>query len=86
MAQNNTPDLAAMLSNRQALEQIAASADAQALAAMLSKGHDSQSLEQMAKSAMSGDTAAIRSLFQSITENPQSAELLRRLSSSLNGR
>lgn len=86
MAQNNTPDLAAMLSNRQALEQIAASADAQALASMLSKGHDSQSLEQMAKNAMSGDTAAIRSLFQSIKDNPQSAELLRRLSSSFHGR
>ena len=85
MAQNNTPDLAALLGNRQAIEQIAASADAKALASMLAKDLDQQALETMAKNAMGGDTAAIRSLFQSITSNPESADLLRKLSSSLTG-
>ena len=79
MAQYNKPDLAALLSNRKAIEQIAGSSDAQALASMLSKGHDQAELEKMTQSALGGDTSAIQALFRSITENPESAELLRRL-------
>lgn len=84
MAQNNKPDLSALFENRNAIEQLAGSADARNLASMLSKSHDSRELEQMARSAMSGDTSAIQSLFRSITDSPEGAELLRRIGSSLN--
>ena len=79
MATNNKPDFGALLSNRKAIEQIAGSSDAQALASILTKGHDQTELEKMTQSALSGDTAAIQSLFRSITETPEGAELLRRL-------
>lgn len=83
MAQNNRNDLAALLGNRKTLEQVAASPDAQALASMLSKGHDQAELEQMAQSAMSGDTSAIQSLLRSITESAEGTELLRRLNDTI---
>ena len=86
MAQNNTPDLSALLGNRKAIEQLTGSSDAQNLASMLTKTHNPKDLEQMARSAMSGDTSAIQSLFRSITDNPESAELLRRIGNSLGGK
>lgn len=86
MAQNNTPDLSALLGNRKAIEQLAGSSDAQNLASMLTKTHNPKDLEQMARSAMSGDTSAIQSLFRSITDNPEGAELLRRIGNSLGGK
>ena len=86
MAQNNTPDLSALLGNRKAIEQLTGSSDAQNLASMLTKTHKPKDLEQMARSAMSGDTSAIQSLFRSITDNPEGAELLRRIGNSLSGK
>jgi len=86
MAQNNTPDLSALLGNRKAIEQLTGSSDAQNLASMLTKTHNPKDLEQMARSAMSGDTSAIQSLFRSITDNPEGAELLRRIGNSLSGK
>ena len=86
MAQNNTPDLSALLGNRKAIEQLTGSSDAQNLASMLTKTHNPKDLEQMVRSAMSGDTSAIQSLFRSITDNPEGAELLRRIGNSLGGK
>ena len=86
MATNNKSDLAAILNNRKAIEQIAGSSDAQALASILTKGHDQAELEKMTQSALSGDTSAIQSLFRSITENPEGAELLRRLGDTFGGK
>ena len=86
MATNNKSDLAAILNNRKAIEQIAGSSDAQALASILTKGHDQSELEKMTQSALSGDTSAIQSLFRSITENPEGAELLRRLGDTFGGK
>ena len=86
MAQNNTPDLSALLRNRKAIEQLTGSSDAQNLASMLTKTHNPKDLEQMARSAMSGDTSAIQSLFRSITDSPEGAELLRRIGNSLGGK
>ena len=83
MAQHNKPDFSALLGNRKAIENLAGSADAQNLASLLSRNHDQKDLEQMARSAMSGDTTAIQSLFRSITDSPEGAELLRRLGNSL---
>ncbi len=85
MAQNNLGDLARMLSNKNAMEQVARSADAQALGELLTRGHSSAQLEHMAQSALSGDTSAIQSLMRSITESSEGAELLRRISESLGG-
>ena len=86
MAQNNTPDLSALLGNRKAIEQLTGSSDAKNLASMLTKTHNPKDLEQMARSAMSGDTSAIQSLFRSITDSPEGAELLRRIGNSLGGK
>ena len=81
MTQNNKPDLSALFGNRKNIEQLAGSADAQNLASLLTKNHNPQDLQNMAHSAMSGDISAIQSLFRSITDSPEGAELLRRLSS-----
>ena len=86
MAHNHNPDVTSLLSNRKAMEQMAGSADAQALASMLTKNHNQGELEKMAQRAMSGDTAAIQSLIQSITSNPEGAELLQRLGTAFGGR
>lgn len=86
MSQNSKPDLSALLRNRKAIEQLTGSSDAQNLASMLAKTHDPKDLEQMARSAMSGDTSAIQSLFRSITDSPEGAELLRRIGNSLGGK
>ena len=82
MNKNDQNTLSEFLGNHQALSQLAKSSDAQALMSLLTKGHDRSALEQMAQSAVSGDVQSLRSLLQTITEDPQGAELLRRLSDS----
>ena len=82
MAQSNKPDLSALLGNRKAVEQLAGSTDARNLISLLTKTHDPKDLQSMAQSAMSGDTTAIQTLIQSITDSPEGAELLRRLGTS----
>ena len=82
MSQHQHSDLAKLLGDRKAIEQVAQSSDAQALASMLTRGHDQAELQKMAQSAMSGDTSAIQSLIRSITESSEGSELLRRLSES----
>lgn len=79
MDQKERNDIGKMLGNRQALSQLAESPDAQALASLLTQGRDSAQLEQMAQSAVSGDMQSLRSLLQTVTENPEGMELLRRL-------
>lgn len=85
MGQNNLGDLSKMLGNRKAMEQVARSADAQALGELLTRGHNSDELEKMAQGALSGDPSAIQSLIRSITESSEGTELLRRLSESFHG-
>ena len=80
MNHNDRNDLAAMLSNKQALSQLAKSEDAQALAGLLSRSHDSAELEKLAKGAAGGDIQSLKTLMQTITENPQAKDLLQRLS------
>jgi len=63
MAQSSKPDLSALLGNHKTIEQLAGSTDARNLASLLTKAHDPKDLENMARSAMSGDTTAIQSLF-----------------------
>ena len=80
MAQNERNDMSKLLSDPGTLANLAKSADAQALASILTQGHDRQQLEQMAQSAMSGDMQSLKSLMKSITDSPEGSELLRRLS------
>lgn len=80
MNQNEKNPLAEFLGNAKALSELASSADAQALASLLVKAHDPGGLEQMAQHAMNGDVDSLRSLMKSVTQDPQGAELLQRLS------
>ncbi len=82
MAQNEQKDLGKLLGDPRTLAQLAQSQDAQALASLLSQGHDRAQLEQMAQNAMSGDMQSLKTLVQSITNSPEGTQLLRRLSDS----
>lgn len=86
MKQNNQSKLQQMLGDKHVMEQVAKSPDAQALASMLTQGQDQASLKRIAESAAKGDTAQLSQLIQSIASNPNGAELLRRLSSSFEGK
>ena len=79
MAQNEQKDLGKLLGDPRTLAQLAQSPDAQALASLLSQGHDNAQLEQMAQSAMNGDMQSLKTLVQSITGSPEGAQLLQRL-------
>ena len=80
MAQNERNDLSKLLSDPGTLANLAKSPDAQALASMLTQGHDKAQLEQMAQNAIGGDMQSLKTLMSSITNSPEGAELLRRLS------
>lgn len=86
MKQNNQPNLQQLLSDRKTLERVAKSPDARALASMLSQGQDQASLKKIAEDAARGDTAQLNQMIQSIVRSPGGAELLQRLSSSIEGR
>lgn len=86
MKQNNQPNLQQLLSNKKALQQVAQSPDARALAELLNKGQDRASLQKIAQDAAKGDTAQLGQLVQSIASSPSGAELLRRLSQSIEGK
>lgn len=82
MSNKEQSDLGKMLGNKQAISQLMNSSDAQALASLLTQGRDQAQLQEMAQSAVSGDTNSLKTLMQSITESPEGSELLRRLSES----
>ena len=82
MNQNNQPNIQQLLSDKKALERVAKSPDAQALASMLTAGHDQASLKRIAQNAAKGDTAQLGQLIQSVAGSPGGAELLRRLNES----
>ena len=80
MAQNGRNDMNKLLNDPSALAHLAQSPDAQALASLLTQGHDNTQLEQIAQNAMSGDMQSLKALMKSITDSPEGTELLRRLS------
>lgn len=80
---NNQPNLQALLKDKKALEQVAKSPDAKALANLLTRQQDQASLKQIAEKAARGDTAQLSQLIQSVVNSPGGAELLRRLSGTL---
>ena len=81
MKQND--QLQQLLGNKKALERVAKSPDARALANMLTQGQDQASLKKIAENAARGDTAQLNQLIQSIVRSPGGAELLQRLSGSI---
>ncbi len=79
MAQNERNDFSQLLRDPKTLAQLAQSPDAQALASLLSQGHERGQLEQMAQNAMGGDTQSLQTLLRSITNSPEGSQLLQRL-------
>lgn len=86
MKQSNQPNLQQLLNNRKVLQQVAQSPDAQALAGLLTRGQDQSSLQKIAEDAARGDTSQLSQLVRSIASSPDGAELLRRLSQSIEGK
>ena len=80
----NQDKLQRLLSDKKTLEQVAKSPDAQALAGMISQGQDQASLKKIAADAAKGDTSQLSQLIQNIVRSPGGAELLQRLSGTIN--
>ena len=78
----NQDKLQRLLSDKKTLEQVAKSPDAQALAGMISQGQ--ASLKKIAADAAKGDTSQLSQLIQNIVRSPGGAELLQRLSGTIN--
>ena len=79
----NTPELQQLLGNRSAMEHLANSREAQALAGILTQGRDPTQLQQIARDAAKGNTQQLSELLRSITASPGGAQLLEQLSRSL---
>lgn len=86
MKQNNQPSIQRILNDRKTLEKVAKSPDAKALASILTQGQDQASLKKIAENAARGDTTQLNDLIQSIVRSPGGAELLQRLSGSIDGK
>lgn len=80
---NNPSKMQQMLNDKRVIEQVAKSPDARALASLLTQGQNEADLKRIAEKAAKGDTAQLSQLIQSVVNNPGGAELLRRLSGSL---
>lgn len=83
MNPNKQSDIQQLLGNKKALQQVARSREAKALAGMLTQGRDQASLQRAAEKAAKGDTAELNALIQSVMNSPGGAELMRRLNESL---
>ena len=59
------------------------SPDAQALAGIITQGRDQASLKKIAEDAAKGDTSQLNQLIQNIVRSPGGAELLKRLSGTI---
>lgn len=83
MKQNNKGTLQQLLSDKKALERVAKSPDAQALAGMITQGQDQASLKKIAEDAAKGNTAQLNQIIQNIVRSPGGAQLLQRLSGTI---
>ena len=79
----NNGKLQRLLSDKKTLEQVAKSPDAQALAGIITQGRDQASLKKIAEDAAKGDTSQLNQLIQNIVRSPGGAELLKRLSGTI---
>jgi len=83
MNERNQANLQQILSDKKKMQQVASSPDAKALAQMLTKGQSQASLKRIAENAAKGDTAQLSELIRSIASSPGGAQLLSRLSGTL---
>ena len=74
----NTPETASLLKNKQAVESLMKSGEAQRLMELLNQNAGS-GLKDAAQSAMKGDTTQLMSLVEGLMKNPQSAKLVEEL-------
>lgn len=72
-----------LINDKKTLEQVAKSPDAQALAGIITQGQDQASLQKIAENAAKGDTSQLTQLLQNIVRSPSGAELLQRLSNTI---
>ena len=79
----NNGKLQQLLQDKKTLEKVAKSPDAQALAGILTQGQDQASLKKIAEDAAKGDTSQLSQLIQNIVRSPGGAELLQRLSGTI---
>lgn len=73
-----SPQAQNLLSNKQALESILKSGEAQRLMELLSKNGGS-GLKTAAQSAMQGDTSQLKKLVEDLMKDPESAQLVENL-------
>lgn len=78
-----SPQAANFLNNRQAVESLMKSPEAQQLMALLNQ-NAGQGLKDAAQSAMKGDTARLSQLVEGLMSNPQSAKLVEELNKKVN--
>lgn len=74
----NSPQAASLLKNKQAVESLMKSGEAQRLMELLNKNAGS-GLKDAAQSAMKGDTTQLMDLVQGLMKDPQSAKLVEEL-------
>lgn len=74
----NSPQAANLLKNKQALESLMKSGEAQRLMELLNQNAGS-GLKDAAQSAMKGDTAQLMSLVEGLMKDPKSAKLVEEL-------
>lgn len=79
MTKNKPDNITDLLKNRELIDALTQSKEAQTLIERMKKTFSDKDLEDMTKSALSGDTAAIASLARSVSESDAGSELLRRL-------
>ena len=73
-----TPQAASLLKNKQAMENLMKSGEAQRLMELLNKNAGS-GLKDAAQSAMNGDASQLMGLVQGLMKDPQSAKLVEEL-------
>ncbi len=75
-----SPQAAALMKNKEAVQKVAQSAEAQALLQMLDSGHG---LQQAADQASQGNPKALFSLMQQVMKSPEGAQLVERLNQTI---
>ncbi|MGM9606475.1 MAG: hypothetical protein ACI3XJ_03110 [Oscillospiraceae bacterium] len=79
----HAPQAASLLKNKQAMENLMKSGEAQRLMELLNKNAGS-GLKDAAQSAMNGDTSQLMNLVQGLMKDPQSAKLVEELNKKVN--
>ena len=79
----HTPQAASLLKNKQAMENLMKSGEAQRLMELLNKNAGS-SLKDAAQSAMNGNASQLMDLVQGLMKDPQSAKLVEELNKKVN--